>query len=91
MILIFWFKGSGGRRTKAVQGPKKFRVTHFEWRMLEGNGLRGGEARKKQKSPKIERKTPEIEHPPSLGSFRAASGRPKSNTDFFTRRAQRGG
>ena len=47
---------------------KKFWRTHFEWRMLEGKELRGEEARKKHKSPKIGQKTYINEHPPTLGA-----------------------
>jgi hypothetical protein len=52
--------------------------------MLEENGLRGKEARKKQKSSKNGQRTPDFEHPPALGSSGAARGRPKSNTEFFS-------
>jgi hypothetical protein len=55
---FFDLKVAGDMRQKLSKVLKKLRMAHFEWRMLEGKGLRGEEGCKNKTRPKADKKRP---------------------------------
>jgi hypothetical protein len=89
IIFSFWFKGSGGSGTKAVQGAEKLRMSNLEWKILWKKGLRGEEGCERPKSREKATKRVEIEQnvpKPNTPESEAAERRGQT----FNAKSQRG-